>query len=178
MNAFTQKWGKKIGVAVVVMFAAKGVGFMLGKSMAESAHASTPTVSANAPKTMEEAFAIGQQTMEAALGSPASEFCKGQAQHAYSELSQTMTFPDPAAFTDYLAKSCTGGSDIARKMHTEWGFTAAQINKESADLSTSIPNIATKFEGQGIPHEFATPMAQKFVELVQAGYEIEALKAH
>ena len=34
MNAFVQKWGKKIGVAVVVMFAAKGVGMMLGKSMA------------------------------------------------------------------------------------------------------------------------------------------------
>lgn len=178
MNAFAQKWGKKIAVAVVVMFAAKGVGFMIGKSMAESAHASGPNISANAPKTMEEAYTAGENIMAAAMNKPASEFCKGQAQRAYGELSQTMTFPDPAAFTDYLAKGCTGGSDTARVMHAEWGYTAAQINKESADLSTSIPNIATKFEGQGIAHEFATPVAQQFIRVIQAGYEVEALKAN
>lgn len=178
MNAFAQKWGKKIAVAIVVMFAAKGVGYYLGKAAAESTLAKTSTVSANAPKTMEEAYTAGENIMEAAMNKPASEFCKGQAQRAYGQLSQTMSFPDPAAITDYLAKGCTGGSDIARAMHTEWGYNAAQVNKASADLSNSIPNIATKFEGQGIGHEFATPLAQQFVQVIQAGYEIEALKAN
>lgn len=178
MSAFIQKWGKKIGVAIVVVFAAKGAGMMLGKSMAESNRVNSPTISANAPKTMEEAFARGQEVMEAALNVPASEFCKGQARRTYNELAQTMTFPDPASFTDYLAKSCTGSSDIAREMREQWGFTAAQINKESADLSISIPNIATKFEGQGIPKELTLQLAQKFVEIMQVGYEIEAAKAH
>lgn len=176
MNAFAQKWGKKIGVAIVVMFAAKGVGYWMGKTAAESTLANDPVPNANAPKTIEEAFTFGEKIMEEALNQPATEFCKGQAQTAFDELAQTITFPDPAAFTNYLARSCTGGSDIARAMHAKWGYSRLQINKASADLSTSIPNIATKFEGQGIGKEFAVPIAQQFVHVIQAGYEIEALK--
>jgi hypothetical protein len=175
MNAFVQKWGKKIGVAVVVMFAAKGVGMMLGKSMAES---NRSTYSVNAPKTVEEAYRIGEQTMMAAMNKPASEFCKGQAQDSFTELSKTIIFPDPAAMTDYLAKSCTGGSDIARKMRDEWGSSAQKIKSSAADLSESTQNIATKLKGQGIDADLALPIAIQYIHMVQVGYEIEALKAH
>ncbi|MBZ0059492.1 MULTISPECIES: hypothetical protein [unclassified Leclercia] len=178
MNAFAQKWGKKIGVAVVVMFAAKGFGYWMGKTMAESNQASSPAYSANAPKTVEEAYRIGEQTMMAAMNKPASEFCKGQAQDSFAELSQTITFPDSAAMTDYLAKSCTGGSDMARIMRDEWGSSAQKIRSAAADLSENTQSIATKLKGQGIDADLAMPIAIQYIHMVQTGYEIEALKAY
>ncbi|MGZ0719133.1 hypothetical protein ACXNAM_00030 [Kluyvera cryocrescens] len=174
------KWGKRLIFAIAVMIVARAVGSYLGKQsaidMQQRRQQADERVHPNKPKTAAEGYALGEKVMEAAMNKPATPNCISHAEGSMRYMQKTITFPDPAAVTDYLAKACTGGYDIASKMIHEWGYSRDDVNKASAELSGMTQNITTKFIGNGIDKDVAPSLASEYIGSVQSGYELAGLE--
>lgn len=174
------KWGKRLIFAIAVIIVARAVGSYLGKEkameMQQRHQQEDERAYPNKPKTTAEGYALGEKVMEAAMNKPAIPNCISHAEGSMRTMQRTITFPDPTAVIDYLAKACTGGYDMASKMVQEWGYSRDDVNKASAELSGMTQNITTKFIGNGIDKDVAPSLAIEYIGSIQSGYELAGLE--